>query len=161
MAPTRARSGCMPLRSTGPTAPSCGRVREVHRRAWAEPRGYGATGAIGSAAVQLLADQGSVVTAFCRDQHADLVRGLGARTVVDYTTQDIATYPDRFDLVFDAVGKTTFAASKPLLGDRGRYVSSELGPHGQNLYLPSPRGSAQALRCTSRTRRVAAAASAT
>ena len=96
---------------------------------------YGATGAIGSAAVQLLAAQGSDVTAFCRDQHADLVRGLGARTVVDYTTQDLATYPDQFDLVFDAVGKTTFAASKPLLGHRGRYVSSELGPHGQNLYL--------------------------
>ena len=76
------------------------------------------------------------VTAFCRDQHADLVRGLGARTVVDYTTQDLATYPDRFDLVFDAVGKTTFAASKPLLGNSGRYVSSELGPHGENLYLP-------------------------
>ena len=51
-----------------------------------------------------MADQGSDVTAFCRDQHAELVRGLGARTVVDYTTQDLATYPDRFDLVFDAVG---------------------------------------------------------
>ena len=97
---------------------------------------YGATGAIGSAAGQLMADQGSDITAFCRDQHADLVRSLGARTVVDYATQDLATYPDRFDLVFDAVGKTTFAASKPLLGDSGRYVSSELGPHGQNLYLP-------------------------
>ena len=83
-----------------------------------------------------MAAHGSDVTAFCRDQHADLVRGLGAHTVVDYTTQDLATYPDRFDLVFDAVGKTTFAASKPLLGDSGRYVSSELGPHGQNLYLP-------------------------
>ena len=97
---------------------------------------YGATGAIGSAGVQLMADQGSDVTAFCRDQHAELVRGLGACNVVDYTTQDLATYPERFDLVFDAVGKTTFAASKPLLGDSGRYVSSELGPHGQNLYLP-------------------------
>jgi NADPH:quinone reductase-like Zn-dependent oxidoreductase len=97
---------------------------------------YGATGAIGSAAVQLLADQGSDVTAFCSGKHADLVRGLGATTVVDYTVQELATYQDRFDLVLDAVGKSTFAASKPLLGDSGRYVSSELGPHGQNLYLP-------------------------
>ena len=77
---------------------------------------YGATGAIGSAAVQLLADRGSDVTAFCRGEHADLVRGLGARTVVDYTTQDPASYADRFDLVFDAVGKSTFAACKHLLG---------------------------------------------
>jgi NADPH:quinone reductase-like Zn-dependent oxidoreductase len=97
---------------------------------------YGATGAIGSAAVQLLVAEGSEVTAFCRAEHAELVRGLGADTVVDYTTQDLATYPDRFDLVFDAVGKSTFAAARPLLGDAGRYVSSELGPHGQNLYLP-------------------------
>lgn len=96
---------------------------------------YGATGAIGSAAVQLLAHQGSDVTAFCGGEHADLVRGLGATTAVDYTTQELATYPDRFDLVLDAVGRTTFAASRPLLGNRGRYVSSELGPHGQNLYL--------------------------
>jgi NADPH:quinone reductase-like Zn-dependent oxidoreductase len=96
---------------------------------------YGATGAIGSAAVQLLAHQESDVTAFCGGEHADLVRGLGATTVVDHTTQELATYPDRFDLVLDAVGKTTFAASKPLLGNGGRYVSSELGPHGQNLYL--------------------------
>lgn len=97
---------------------------------------YGATGAIGSAAVQLAASEGSDVTAFCRGEHADLVRGLGAGTVIDYTTQDLATYRDRFDLVFDAVGKSTFADSKHLLGDSGRYVSSELGPHGQNAYLP-------------------------
>jgi NADPH:quinone reductase-like Zn-dependent oxidoreductase len=97
---------------------------------------YGATGAIGSAAVQLVVAQGSEVTAFCRGEHADIVRQLGARTVVDYTTRDLATYRDRFDLVFDAVGKSTFAASKHLLGDNGRYVSSELGPGGQNVYLP-------------------------
>jgi NADPH:quinone reductase-like Zn-dependent oxidoreductase len=97
---------------------------------------YGATGAIGSAAVQLLVAEGSEVTAFCLAEHAELVRGLGADIVVDYTTQDLATYPDRFDLVFDAVGKSTFAAARPLLGGTGRFVSSELGPHGQNLYLP-------------------------
>jgi NADPH:quinone reductase-like Zn-dependent oxidoreductase len=97
---------------------------------------YGATGAIGSAVVQLLVAEGSEVTAFCRAEHAGLVRNLGAHTVVDYTTKDLATYQDRFDLVFDAVGKSSFAAAEPLLGTTGRYVSSELGPHGQNLYLP-------------------------
>lgn len=97
---------------------------------------YGATGAIGSAVVQLLVAEGSDVTAFCRGEHAELVRALGPSTVVDYTAQDLATYDDRFDLVFDAVGKSRFSAAKPLLGRSGRYVSSELGPHGQNLYLP-------------------------
>jgi len=97
---------------------------------------YGATGAIGSAAVQLAAAQGSDVTAFCHGEHADLVHQLGAGTVIDHTTQDLATFKGRFDLVFDAVGKSTFADSKHLLGDSGRYVSSELGPHGQNVYLP-------------------------
>jgi D-arabinose 1-dehydrogenase-like Zn-dependent alcohol dehydrogenase len=81
---------------------------------------YGATGAIGSAAVQLLVAEGSEVTAFCRVEHADVVRGLGASTVLDHTTQDLATYPERFDLVFDAVGKSTFAAARPLLADRGQ-----------------------------------------
>jgi len=97
---------------------------------------YGATGAIGSAAVQLLADQGGHVTAFCRGEHADLVRGLGAEVVVDHTAQSPASYSDRFDLVLDAVGKSTFAACKHLLGPGGRYSSSEPGPHGQNLWLP-------------------------
>ena len=97
---------------------------------------YGATGAIGSAAVQLVAAEGSEVTAFCRGEHFDLVRDLGATTVVDWTSQGVSTYSDRFDLFFDAVGKSTFAAAKPLLEDSGRYLSSELGPHGQNLYLP-------------------------
>ena len=97
---------------------------------------YGATGAIGSAAVQLLVAQGAEVTAFCRGEHVEIVRGLGASTVVDYTTQDVATYPERFDLFFDAVGKSSFGSARPLLGRSGRYVSSELGARGENLYLP-------------------------
>lgn len=97
---------------------------------------YGATGAIGSAAVQLVIARGSDVTAFCRGEHIDLVRRLGATTIVDWTTAPLATYDDRFDLVFDAVGKSSFAAAKPVLDRSGRYLSSELGPRGQNVYLP-------------------------
>lgn len=97
---------------------------------------YGGTGAIGSAAIQLLKVRGSEVVAACRGEDTHLVEALGADTVIDYTTTDLATYPERFDLVFDAVGKSTFATCRPLLNDHGRYLSSELGPHGENLYLP-------------------------
>ncbi len=97
---------------------------------------YGATGAIGSAAVQLLKARGSEVVAACHADHLELVEKLGADSVIDYTTTDLATYAERFDLVFDAVGKSTFATCKPLLTEHGRYVSSELGPHAQNVYLP-------------------------
>ena len=97
---------------------------------------YGGTGAIGSAAIQLLKAEGSHVSAACHGDHLDLVKFLGADVVVDYTTTDLATYPETFDLVFDAVGKSTFTTCRPLLTPTGRYVSSELGPHAQNLYLP-------------------------
>jgi NADPH:quinone reductase-like Zn-dependent oxidoreductase len=98
---------------------------------------YGATGAIGSAAVQLLVDQGSDVIAFGPGDQLDLLRGLGATTVVDHRSQDVATYEDRVDRVLDAVGKTTFGATRHLLGPEGRYASSEPGPRGQNLVLPA------------------------
>lgn len=97
---------------------------------------YGGTGAIGSAAIQLLKAQGSSVTAACHGDHLDVVRALGAEEVVDYRDLDFQRFAGRFDLVFDAVGKSSFGACKGMLRGRGRYVSSELGPHAQNLYLP-------------------------
>jgi NADPH:quinone reductase-like Zn-dependent oxidoreductase len=98
---------------------------------------YGATGAIGSAAVQLARAQGSHVTAFCRAEHHDLVRGLGAEEVLDYRTEPLTAAGDGFDRFFDAVGKRTFAEARPLLRPDGHYVSSELGPRGQNVVLPA------------------------
>lgn len=97
---------------------------------------YGASGAIGSAAVQLVHGRGSHVTAFCPAEHADRVRALGADVVVDSTTSDVSTYPESFDRVFDAVGKSSFFACRPILAEGGHYVSSELGPRAQNAYLP-------------------------
>ncbi len=97
---------------------------------------YGGTGAIGSAAIQLLVARGGHVTAFCHGPHMDLVAGLGAHQVVDLTEQPLATYPGRFDLVLDAVGKSTYATARRVLTPSGKYLSSELGPHGQNVYLP-------------------------
>ena len=95
----------------------------------------GATGGIGSAAVQQLAAMGATVTAVCAAEHADLVRGLGADHVVDYLTEDFTDLPRQFHLVFDAVGKSTFGRCRRLLRPDGVYVSSELGPGWQNLPL--------------------------
>jgi NADPH:quinone reductase-like Zn-dependent oxidoreductase len=97
---------------------------------------YGATGGIGSAAVQLLATMGAVVTAVCATEHLDLVRGLGADRVLDYTTGEFATDDKRYDVVFDAVGKASFGQCRRLLKPGGIYMSTGPGPGYQNLALP-------------------------
>ena len=96
---------------------------------------YGATGGIGSAAVQLLKAMDVYVTAVCSTPHVSLVRGLGPDKVVDYLTEDFTADDISYDVVLDAVGKSTFAACRPLLKPQGTYLSSELGPKGQNPML--------------------------
>jgi NADPH:quinone reductase-like Zn-dependent oxidoreductase len=95
----------------------------------------GATGAIGSAAVQLLKVFGAHVTAVCATPHLDLVRGLGADRVVDYTAVDFTSDPQRYDVVLDAVGKSSYRQCRGLLKPEGAYLSTELGHHGQNILL--------------------------
>ena len=94
---------------------------------------YGATGAIGSAAVQLLNHFGAIVTAVCGAKHVELVKSLGANTVIDYQTQDFTKTENKFEFIFDAVGKSSFAECKPLLTAKGIYISTELGKNGENL----------------------------
>jgi len=96
---------------------------------------YGATGAIGTAAVQLLKRLGASVTAVCDTDHVELVRCLGADRVIDYTAEDFTKDARRYDVVLDAVGKSSFGRCKPLLKPRGIYLSSDLGPLAQNLVL--------------------------
>jgi NADPH:quinone reductase-like Zn-dependent oxidoreductase len=95
---------------------------------------YGATGAIGSAAVQLLKSLGANVTAVCGTGHVELVRGLGADRVIDYTAEDFTQDEQRYDAVLDSVGKSSFSQCKRLLKPRGIYISSELGPLAQNPF---------------------------
>jgi NADPH:quinone reductase-like Zn-dependent oxidoreductase len=95
----------------------------------------GATGAIGSAAVQLLKRLGAEVTAVCDTEHVELVRGLGADRVIDYTAEDFTEDEQRYDVVLDAVGKSSFGRCKRLLKPRGIYLSSDLGPLSQNPIL--------------------------
>jgi NADPH:quinone reductase-like Zn-dependent oxidoreductase len=96
---------------------------------------YGATGAIGSAAVQLLRHFGAIVTAVCNTKNVELVKSLGADTVIDYQKQDFTQTETRFQFIFDAVGKSSFKQCKPLLTDKGVYISTELGKNGENVFL--------------------------
>lgn len=96
---------------------------------------YGATGAIGSAAVQLLKGLGARVTAVCGPENVALVDRLGADRVVDYTAQDFTDDEQTYDVVLDAVGKTSFNRCRRLLEPRGIYISSELGRLSQNPLL--------------------------
>jgi NADPH:quinone reductase-like Zn-dependent oxidoreductase len=95
----------------------------------------GATGAIGSAAVQLCRYFGAEVTAVCATKNLDLVKSLGAQVVIDYTKEDFTKLDQSFDFVFDAVGKSSFGKCKPILKSKGIYISTELGKGGQNPFL--------------------------
>ena len=96
---------------------------------------YGATGAIGSAAVQLLNHFGISVTAVCNSKSVALVKSLGADNVIDYQTQDFTKTDLKFHFVFDAVGKSSFKACKPILTHNGIYISTELGKNAENVFL--------------------------
>jgi NADPH:quinone reductase-like Zn-dependent oxidoreductase len=96
---------------------------------------YGATGAIGSAAVQLLKSLGAIVTAVCGTENVELVRGLGADKVIDYTAEDFTKDEQTYEVVLDAVGKSSFGRCKRLLKPGGIYLSSDFGPLSQNPAL--------------------------
>lgn len=95
----------------------------------------GTTGAIGSAAVQLIKYFGATVTAVCDTKNIDLVKSLGADFIIDYKKEDFTKINNKFDFVFDAVGKSSFGKCKHLLKNKGVYVSTELGKNGANVFL--------------------------
>ena len=95
---------------------------------------YGATGAIGSAAVQMLKHLNMKVTAVCGTAHVETIRSMGVE-VVDYQTTDFTQIDARYDFIFDAVGKTSFGKCKPILSKKGIYVSTELGKRSENIWL--------------------------
>lgn len=93
----------------------------------------GATGAIGSALVQLLKNMEMSITATCSTKNIELVKSLGANQVIDYTKTDFTRLQEKFDYVFDSVGKSSFGKCKRILNPRGIYISSELGWMAENL----------------------------
>jgi NADPH:quinone reductase-like Zn-dependent oxidoreductase len=96
----------------------------------------GATGAIGSAAVQLLKDFDVNITAVCDTKNLELVKSLGADRVIDYTKEVFTKDKQKYNFVFDTVGKSSFFKCRKLLKPGGVYISSDLGFMAQNLYLP-------------------------
>ncbi len=96
---------------------------------------YGASGAIGTAAVQLAKARGAHVVAVVGTRHIDLPGSLGADRVVNYETEDFTALGETFDLVFDAVGKTSFLKCRPLLTENGIFSTTDLGPGWSNIFL--------------------------
>jgi len=95
----------------------------------------GATGAIGSAAVQLLKHFGALVTATCDTKNLELVKSLGADELIDYQNSDFTKIDKQFDFIFDAVGKSSFKKCRRLLSKQGIYISTELGKYSSNIFL--------------------------
>lgn len=86
----------------------------------------GASGALGTAAVQLAVYWGAEVTAVCSASNAGLVRSLGATQVIDYQTQDFTASEERYDCIYDTVGKRSFRDCKRVLTPNGLYLSPVL-----------------------------------
>ncbi len=95
----------------------------------------GASGSIGTAAVQLARYFGAEVTAICNTKNRELVKSLGASHVIDYTKEDFTQNGQLYDVVFDAVGKSSFFKCKKILAPKGIYFSTELGYLSQNIFL--------------------------
>jgi NADPH:quinone reductase-like Zn-dependent oxidoreductase len=89
---------------------------------------YGASGSVGTYAVQIAKILGAHVTGVCSTENMDLVASLGADRVIDYTKEDLANDERQFDVVFDAVGFLSSARAKRLLRDGGRYVTVKSAP---------------------------------
>ncbi len=88
---------------------------------------YGASGAIGTAAVQLAKHLGAHVTAVTDTRHVELVRSLGADRVIDYTREDFPENGEIYDVVLDAVGKLSFRRCRRSLRRGGVYATTDLG----------------------------------
>jgi NADPH:quinone reductase-like Zn-dependent oxidoreductase len=102
-------------------------LREAGIKAGQKVLVYGASGSVGSFAVQLAKHFGTTVTAVCSITNVELVKSLGADTVIDYKKTDVTQSNEQFDLIFDAVGYLPFAQCKNILKPNGTYASVSWG----------------------------------
>ncbi|MDX1913169.1 MAG: NAD(P)-dependent alcohol dehydrogenase [Saprospiraceae bacterium] len=110
-------------------------VNKVHFMPGQKVMLNGASGGIGSAMLQILQSRGAVITATARSEAFPALKALGATRLLDYEKEDFTRLDERFDYVFDAVGKSSFGRCRRLLVPKGVYISSELGRGWQNLFL--------------------------
>jgi len=96
---------------------------------------YGASGGVGTFAVQLARYYGAEVTGVCSTTNLELVKSLGADQVIDYTKEDFTKSSQAYDVIFDAVGKTSLSRSKGALKEKGFYLSvrSSTSEKAENL----------------------------
>ncbi|WP_350285412.1 NAD(P)-dependent alcohol dehydrogenase [uncultured Croceitalea sp.] len=87
---------------------------------------YGASGSVGSYAIQLAREKGAAVTGVCSGANFDMVRSLGATDLIDYKQQDYSSFKSSYDIVFDAVGKTSKAKANKVLNKDGVFVSVKM-----------------------------------
>lgn len=87
----------------------------------------GASGSLGSSAVQLANSFGAIVTGVCSKKNKEMVKSIGAHYVIDYHEFDFAETGLKYDLIYDTVGTRTFSNSKKALTQNGAYISPVLG----------------------------------
>ncbi len=85
---------------------------------------YGASGSVGTYAVQIAKHLGAEVTGVCSSANLDMVRSLGADTVIDYTIEDFTERADKYDVIFDAIGKIKRSKRRIALTITGKYLTS-------------------------------------
>lgn len=88
---------------------------------------YGASGGVGTAAVQLAKYFGAEVTAVCSATNMEMVKSLGADRVIDYTREDFTINEETYDIIFDVVGKITFSQCKESLSENGVFLANVMG----------------------------------
>jgi len=96
---------------------------------------YGPSGSVGSFAIQIAKAMGAEVTAVCSTANLDLVEKLGADHVIDYTREDFSLSDEMFDIVFDAVGKSSRTAAKKVLKHAGKFVTVKKSPKSNPVDL--------------------------
>lgn len=99
----------------------------------------GASGGVGTNAVQIAKVFGTNVTGVCSTTNLDMVRSIGADKVIDYKKEDFTQSKEMYDLIFDAVAKSSFSDCKPILKPNGRYVTTAFSP-GLSLKAKMVRG---------------------